>query len=73
MKNGSAITPVAVAACIAATSSISGATLAKSAEPTQPNHTLVDKIVVASDRHAPTLPPQPNNFEVYLLQPGRVR
>jgi Tol biopolymer transport system component len=30
-------------------------------------HAFVDKIVVASDRHAPTLPPQGNNFEIYLL------
>jgi TolB protein len=38
-----------------------------SADETQPNHTLVDKIVVSSDRHAPTLPPQANNFELYLI------
>jgi TolB protein len=39
----------------------------QSGRETQPNHTLVDKIVVASDRHAPTLPPQLNNGEIYLL------
>jgi TolB protein len=40
---------------------------AQSTEGPQPNHALVDKIVVFSDRHAPTLPPQGNNFEIYLL------
>jgi TolB protein len=40
---------------------------AQSTESTQPNHALVDKIVVSSDRHTPTLPPQLNNGEIYLL------
>jgi dipeptidyl aminopeptidase/acylaminoacyl peptidase len=47
--------------------SVTGPSHADSGESTQPNHTLVDKIVVASDRHAPTLPPQGNNLEIYLI------
>ncbi len=38
---------------------------AASSEGTEPNHALVDKIVVASDRHAPTFPP--TDLEIYLL------
>jgi Tol biopolymer transport system component len=40
---------------------------ARSSEGVEPNHELVDKIVVSSDRHAPTLPPQNNRFELYLI------
>jgi Tol biopolymer transport system component len=47
------------------------ATSQASAEPTEspePNHALVDKIVVSSDRYAPTLPGQLiNTGEIYLL------
>jgi Tol biopolymer transport system component len=63
-----AIIPTAVAACLAV-SSIPGPTRADSAAATQPNHTRVDKIVVTSNRYAPTLPPSQNNFEIYLLNP----
>jgi TolB protein len=66
MRNRFVIISVAIATCIAA-SSTSGVTRAKPTGPTEPTHTLVHKIVVASDRHAPTLPPQLNNGEIYLL------
>jgi TolB protein len=46
---------------------VSGHSQARSTKSPAPNHALVDKIVVASDRHAPTLPPQGPNFEIYLL------
>jgi Tol biopolymer transport system component len=41
---------------------------AKSSNSPEPNHELVDKIVVTSDRHAPTIPQQTGNFEIYLLK-----
>jgi len=65
MSTKAAILPVALATCVGAVS-VSGPD-AQSTETVQPNHALVDKIVVTSDRHAPTLPPQINNFEIYLL------
>jgi hypothetical protein len=55
---------IAVALALLGAGAISGAV---SAESTEPNHALVDKIVVVSDRQAPTLPPQINNGEIYLL------
>jgi TolB protein len=65
MSTKAATLPVAVAACVGALS-VTGAA-AKPTAGTQPNHELVDKIVVTSDRHAPTLPAQPDNLEIYLL------
>lgn len=62
-------TKAAIAVAVASISavSVSGRSHAQSTESPQPNHALVDKIVVASDRHAPTLPPQLNNGEIYLI------
>jgi TolB protein len=57
--------PMTVAGVVV--SSVSAAADRQPGEDTQPNHILVDRIVVASDRHAPTLPPQLNNGEIYLL------
>jgi Tol biopolymer transport system component len=65
MKTRGAILPITVA-CLSALL-VSGHSRAQSANSPGPNHALVDKIVVASDRHAPTLPPQGANFEIYLL------
>jgi Tol biopolymer transport system component len=65
MRTKAAILPVAVA-CMSALS-VSGLSRAQSTESPEPNHAFVDKIVVVSDRHAPTLPPQINNGEIYLL------
>jgi TolB protein len=65
MRTKAVFLPVAVASCIGALS-VSGLDAQSTGSP-QPNHALVDKIVVFSDRHAPTLPPQGNNFEIYLL------
>ena len=65
MSTKAAILPVAVAACVGALS-IAGAA-AKPSAGTQPNHELVDKFVVSSDRYAPTLPAQADNLEIYLL------
>jgi len=65
MRTKAAMLPVAVA-CIGALS-VSGPSHAKSTESPEPNHAFVDKITVASDRHAPTLPPQLNNGEIYLI------
>ena len=45
----------------------SGRSGAQPADSPEPNHALVDKLAVVSDRHAPTLPPQVNNGEIYLL------
>ncbi|HEX5997299.1 MAG TPA: hypothetical protein VFY84_19335 [Jiangellales bacterium] len=66
MRTKAAVVPVAVAACVAALL-VAGPSRAESPEGPEPNHMLVDKIVVASDRHAPTLPPQLNNGEIYLI------
>ena len=65
MSTKTAILPVAVAACVGALS-IAGAA-AKPSAGTQPNHELVDKFVVSSDRYAPTLPALADNHEIYLL------
>ena len=65
MITKAAILPVAVAACIGALS-VAGAG-AKPTAGTQPNHALIDKILVSSDRHAPTLPASADNREIYLL------
>jgi Tol biopolymer transport system component len=65
MRIKAAILPVAIA-CTGALL-VSGHSDAQSAKSPEPNHALVDKIVVFSDRHAPTLPPQGSNFEIYLL------
>ena len=65
MRTKLAILTAAIATCAAALS-VSGPD-AQSTEGTQPNHALVDKIVVSSDRHAPTLPTQGNNWEIYLI------
>ena len=66
MRTKAAIVPIAVAACMAALS-VPGPSNAESTAGPEPNHAFVDKIVVASDRHAPTLPPQINNGELYLI------
>jgi Tol biopolymer transport system component len=66
MRTKAAILPIAVATWIGALS-VSAPSHAQSTESPEPNHAFVDKIVVASDRHAPTLPPQGNNFEIYLI------
>jgi TolB protein len=55
------------AAVICTAVSIAGPSRAESTTGPEPNHEFVDKIVVASDRHAPTLPPQLNNAEIYLI------
>jgi Tol biopolymer transport system component len=65
MRTKPAILTAATAACLAVVA-VSGSH-AQSTEGPEPNHAFVDKIVVASDRHAPTLPPQINNGEIYLL------
>jgi TolB protein len=62
----SIVTAAILAAALAGVLATSQAS-AESAKSPEPNHVLVDKIVVASDRHAPTLPPQRDNFEIYLL------
>jgi hypothetical protein len=56
MRIKPAIMPVAAATCLAVLS-VTGPSHAHSSQGTQLNHVLVDKIVVASDRHGPTLPP----------------
>ncbi len=66
MKSKALILPMTVATCIVA-ASVSDPSHARSKDEPQPNHVLVDKIVVTSDRHAPTLPPQFNNGEIYLI------
>jgi Tol biopolymer transport system component len=66
VRTEAAVVPVAVAACVAALS-VAGPSHAEPIVGPEPNHTLVDKIVVASDRHAPTLPARINNFEIYLM------
>jgi Tol biopolymer transport system component len=66
MRMKAAVVPVAIAICMAALS-VSGPSHAQPAEGPEPNHTFVDKIVVTSDRHAPTLPPQISNAELYLI------
>jgi Tol biopolymer transport system component len=65
MRAKAIVAPLAVATCVGA-GLLSGPG-AQSTEGVAPNDALVDKIVVTSDRHAPTLPPQTNNFEIYLL------
>jgi Tol biopolymer transport system component len=55
------------AAVICAALSVAGPSRAESPDGPEPNHEFVDKIVVASDRHAPTLPVQINNGELYLI------
>jgi Tol biopolymer transport system component len=55
------------AAVLCAVVSVAGPSRADSADGPEPNHVLVDKIVVVSDRHAPTLPSQLNNGELYLI------
>jgi Tol biopolymer transport system component len=64
MRTKAVILPVAVA-CMGALL-VSGYS-AQSTEDPEPNHAFVDKIVVSSDRHAPTLPPDGSRFEIYLL------
>jgi WD40-like Beta Propeller Repeat len=66
MRTKPAIVPAVVATCMAALS-VTGPSHAHSSESPEPNQAFVDKIVVASDRHAPTLPPQINNSELYLI------
>jgi TolB protein len=66
MRTKPAIVSAAVAVCMAALS-VAGPSHADSSEGPEPNHAFVDKIVVASDRHAPTLPAQINNGEIYLI------
>src|SRR5262245_56778130 len=65
MTTKATIAPVAVATFMTALLGFGPDAL--SIEGTEPKHALVDKIVVSSDRHAPTLPVQPNNFEIYML------
>ena len=71
MTTKAAIPPVVVAMFTAALL-LSGPP-AQSTQTVEPNHDLVDKIVVSSDRHAPTLPPQANNREIYLLNLDGIR
>ncbi len=66
MRIKPAIVPAAVATCMAALL-VAGPSAAHSSEGLEPNHALVDKIAMASDRHAPTLPAQLNNGEIYLI------
>jgi Tol biopolymer transport system component len=65
MRAKATVAPLAVATCVGA--GVLSGLGAQSTEGVAPNHALVDKIVVFSDRHDPTLPPQTNNFEIYLL------
>ena len=66
MAPNTSILPLAVVTLIGATW-VFGPTTAQSMARLAPNHELVDRLVVTSDRHAPTLPPQGSNLEIYLL------
>jgi TolB protein len=65
MRSRALFLPVVAATCVSV--SVAGASPALPSDETQPNHNLVDKILVTSDRHDPTLPGQINNGELYLL------
>ena len=71
MRTKAAFVPVAVATCLTA-SSMSGLSHAAPADSPQPNHALVDKIVVASTRHDPTGATAGSNRDL-PDQPRRIR